>query len=234
MRLFCFPFAGGTASSFFDWRKRCNGLDVCPIEYPGRGSRWKANACVRLEALAETIAADLRCDLDQPFAVLGHSFGATVAFEFTRLLHRLASPLPVRLFVSAARAPHLPHQETIHKLPEREFLARLVSYDGIPPEVLDDNELLSLLLPTVRHDFRLFEEYRYSTGDPLPVPISVLGGLQDLKVPIPDLLAWSQHTTKSFRSRLFPGKHFFLYRQQCPAIDSIQDELKASTFSAFQ
>jgi medium-chain acyl-[acyl-carrier-protein] hydrolase len=233
MRLFCFPFAGGTASSFFDWRKRCNSLEVCPIEYPGRGSRWKENAYATLEMLVEGIATDLGSELHQPYALLGHSFGAIVAFEVTRLLHRWDSPLPVRLCISAVRAPHLPHREMIHSLPEQEFLSRLISYGGVPPEVLGNQELLALLMPIVRDDFRLYEQYKYKAGDPLPVPISVFGGQHDLKVPAADLLAWRQHTTKSFRCRFYSGTHFFLYDPHLPVIKDVQNDIHTSAVPAF-
>lgn len=233
MRLFCFPFAGGAASSFFDWRKRCNSLDICPIEYPGRGSRWKASASATLQALAETIAADLGSELDQPYAFLGHSFGAIVAFEVTRLLSRSGFPLPVRLCISAARALHLPHRQMIHQLPESEFLSQLVSYGGMAPWVLENKELLSLVMPIIRDDIRLYEQHRYWAGPPLPIPISVFGGLSDLVVPIPDLLAWRRHTIKSFRSRFYMGTHFFLFDPDLPVIKDIQDDILASTMPTF-
>jgi medium-chain acyl-[acyl-carrier-protein] hydrolase len=229
VRVFCFPFAGGTASSFFDWRKRSNGLEIDPIEYPGRGGRWKEKACATLEGLVQAIADDLRSRLGEPYAFLGHSFGALVAFELARLLNRLNTSMPVRLLVSGARAPHLPLRENIHELPEPEFLARLTSFDGIPQEAMDNTELMSLLLPIVRHDFRLYEEYRYIQEARLPVAISSFGGLQDPKVPAGDLLAWSQHTSKSFRSRFYPGKHFFLFEQQDHLLRDIHADLEAST-----
>jgi len=233
LQLFCFPFAGGTASSFFNWRKRCDhGLDICPIEYPGRGSRWNANACATLEMLAETIATDLRPALHQPYALLGHSFGAIVAFEVARLLLRLGSPPPVRLFLSAVRAPHLALRGMLHGLSERAFLTRLMRYGGMPQEVLENEELLSLFMPIVRDDFRLYEQYSYRTGAPLPVPISVFGGWQDPEVPATDLLAWRQHTIKSFRCRFYMGTHFFLYDPHLPVLKDVQDDINAAVMPA--
>jgi medium-chain acyl-[acyl-carrier-protein] hydrolase len=235
LRLFCFSFAGGTAAHFFTWLKRFDqNIEVCPVEYPGRGSRWKDGACATLDELVETIVGTLSCHLHQPYALFGHSFGAIVAFEFARLMNSSGSPLPARLFVSAARAPHLPGDEELHKLPETEFLTRLMGYGGVPQEALGNKDLLTTLLPVVRHDFRLFEEYRFRNGDPLPLPISVFGGLQDSKVPVPDLLAWSRHTSKSFRSRFFQGKHFFLFDEQCCVINDIQNDIKASALTSLQ
>jgi medium-chain acyl-[acyl-carrier-protein] hydrolase len=232
LRLFCFPFAGGTASSYSAWRKQSdNGFEVCPIEYPGRGSRFKESGCETLAKLVETIGADLRSQLQQPYALLGHSFGGIVAFELARLLNSSNSPMPVRLFISAIRAPHLRQPEKIHDLQEQEFLSKLMSYDGVPQEVLKNSELLSLVVPIIRHDFRLYERYVYRNDDPLPVPISVFGGLQDTKVPAADLMAWSRHTRKSFRCRFFSGGHFFLYDPRFPVMREIQNDINASITS---
>jgi medium-chain acyl-[acyl-carrier-protein] hydrolase len=227
MRLFCFPFGGGTAASFFGWRdKLSDGIEVHPIEYPGRGSRWRETARVPLDSLVEALTDELRPHLDRPFALLGHSFGAIVAFEVAHRLHQAEGLLPVRLFVSGARAPHLPLGEPpIHDLPDREFLERLLTYGGIPEEVLQNPDLLALVLPIIRHDFRLFEQYLCPVDRSLPVPVTAFGGLQDPKVSASDLLAWSRCTTKSFRVRFFAGAHFFLSEQQARMLKEVSSDL---------
>ncbi len=230
MRLFCFPFAGGSAAAFFGWKDELSpALEVIPIEYPGRGSRWHEAPPTTVDTLIEAITDELRPRLDRPYALLGHSFGALVAFEVAKRFHQTGAIAPVRLFVSAARAPHiLPREPAIHALADSEFLAELVGYGGVPEEILNNPELLSLMLPIVRHDFRLFEQYQYPGDRPLPVPISAFGGLQDKKVLAPDVLAWSRHTTKSFRVQFFAGDHFFLNDQQTGLPQAIRADLVSS------
>jgi medium-chain acyl-[acyl-carrier-protein] hydrolase len=229
VRLFCFPFAGGSASSFFEWRKRCSTWDVRPVEYPGRGTRWNESRPATVEALANDITAEIGPHLTGSYALLGHSLGGIVAFEVTRLLMRRGGVLPARLCLSAIRAPQLPPREKIHCLPEKEFLSELMRYGGMPTEVLEDEELLPLVLPIVRDDFALYEEYSFRVDDPLPVPISVFGGLSDQAVPIGDLLAWGQHTTKSFQCHFYGGGHFFLFDAELPVIDDLQRDIEEST-----
>jgi medium-chain acyl-[acyl-carrier-protein] hydrolase len=222
------PFAGGTAASFASWRNCFPHVDVLPLEYPGRGSRWNEPSAHSVGALAESLAADLRATAEEPYALLGHSFGSLVAFEIARVMQRSGDPLPVRLCVSGARAPDLTLRETIHALPEDEFLRRLMNYGGVLDEALQNEDLLELLLPVVRDDFRLFEEHRHRPGEPLPVAISVYGGLQDHAVPMSDILAWREHTTKSFRCRFYPGGHFFLYDAELTIVHDIEDDIFAS------
>jgi medium-chain acyl-[acyl-carrier-protein] hydrolase len=211
VRLLCFPFAGGGASAFAPW---CGGkpwADIRAIQYPGRETRWSDPPFATIASMVEAIAVDLRPLWDRPFAFWGHSFGALVAFELTRELRRRGWSLPSQLFVSGARAPDLPPKKSIHHLPDDEFVRELASFNGMQSEIMENADLLSVLLPVIRADFRLFEEYEMEPGQPLPVPISAFGGLEDEHVPIGDLLAWASHTSSTFRPRFVAGDHFFLF-----------------------
>jgi medium-chain acyl-[acyl-carrier-protein] hydrolase len=226
LSLYCLTFAGGSVAPFHEWRRtQRKGLVIRPVEYPGHGARWNEAACETFQALVERIAGELRDELQPPYAFLGHSFGAIVAYELAHLIGETGSPLPARLFLSGARAPHLPG-EVIHHLSQSAFLERLVEYEGMPSELLDDRDALSLLLPRVQHDFRLLEEYECRQRHPLAVPISVFGGLRDSQVRPSDLLAWTSYTSKSFRSRFFPGGHFFLFDPQFPILSNVYDDLR--------
>lgn len=228
--LLCFPFAGGGASAFAGWPSRFpDPVEVCAIQYPGRESRWGEPGPGSLEGLVSALAEDLTpLWTAGDFAFLGHSYGALVAFELAHALAARGFPPPRRLFLSGARAPHLPARECLHELPDGEFLERLRGYGGIPDEVLRDRDLMGLVLPILRDDFRLLERHRYQGKESLLVPISALGGLSDASVPIADLLAWSVHTAKAFRSRFFEGDHFFPFKAPETVAGSIVEDLAAS------
>ena len=233
IHLFCFPFAGGGASVFAKWSATFpKHITVCPIQYPGRENRWGESGFTSLESLVATMANDLAPFWLGRFAFLGHSFGAIIAFELARTLSRKGYPAPQRLFLSGARAPHLPPKAPIHELPDQGFLNKLCEYNGIPDEVLENTDLMRVLLPIIREDFRLIEQHRYQSAPPISVPISVFGGLKDKNVPIADLLAWSSHTSKAFRSRFFEGDHFFLFNDQPKIVSNIVEDLEASAGSS--
>jgi medium-chain acyl-[acyl-carrier-protein] hydrolase len=165
----------------------------------------------QLSPLVEALAQALAPLLDKPFAFFGHSLGALISFELARQFRRQYGVHPVRLFVSAGRAPHIPHRgPPIHTLAEKEFLAELRRLNGTPSEILDHEELMEIMLPLLRADFALYENYVYSTEPPLNCPISAFGGIQDHRVNESDLEAWRAQTTASFSLRMFPGDHFFL------------------------
>src|ERR1700694_2711560 len=139
-RLFCFPYAGAGASIFRAWPDGLpTDVEVCPVQFPGRGTRLMERPFTRLSPLVEALAQALVPLLDKPFAFFGHSLGALVGFELARQLRRQTGVQPVRLFVSADRAPQIPPRDRpIHALPKGEFLVELRRLNGIPRKVLED------------------------------------------------------------------------------------------------
>lgn len=134
LRLFCFPYAGGGALIFRTW---ADGLpaevEVCPVQLPGRGTRLMEPLFTQLLPLIQALSQALLPLLDKPFAFFGHSLGALVSFELARQLRRQYGVQPVRLFVSAGRAPQLPHRGLpVHALPEVDFFGGIASSERHP------------------------------------------------------------------------------------------------------
>lgn len=224
VRLFCFPYAGGGASLFYPWTRGLSpAVAVCPVHLPGREDRLKEAPFTRMTDLVEELARQLRPWTEAPFALFGHSLGGLVCFELARRLGRA----PVRLFVSAARAPQVPERPApVHHLGDADFVAALrLRYQGLPAAVLEDAELLSLFLPALRADFTLFDTYAYEAGGPLDCPVSAFGGARDPEVRESDLLAWREQTRGPFELRRFAGGHFFLKEEQDRALRAIADDL---------
>ncbi len=212
LRLFCFPYAGGSSRIFRRWLEKFgNNVELCLIELPGRGSRIKLAPLNRLEPIVEALAQQIQPYLDKPFAFFGHSMGGLTSFELTRSLYKKYGISPVHLFISAYRPPQIPDSKPqIHTLPESDFIAQLRHYNGTPNEVLENQELMELFLPILRADFAVLETYAYHHAPPLECPISVFGGLQDNKVSIEELEAWREQTNNNFSLKMLPGDHFFI------------------------
>jgi medium-chain acyl-[acyl-carrier-protein] hydrolase len=229
LRLFCFPYAGGSAQAFRAWPEklmRGGNVEVCPLHLPGRGARMSETAHTRLPSLVEAIAAGIRPFLDQPYAFFGHSMGALTCFELARALRRDGVPPPAQLFLSGCSAAHLVHFErSTYALPEPDFIEELRRLSGTPPEVLAHPELLSLVIPLLRADFAVCQTYDYSEGAPLDTPITAFGGLQDDEVPRARLAAWGAQTTSTFRLHLLPGDHFFIHTAESLLLNTLAREL---------
>jgi surfactin synthase thioesterase subunit len=211
-RLFCLPYAGGGASIFRGWAGALgDAIGVCPVQLPGREARYREPAFTRLGPLVEALAGSFGPYLDRPFALFGHSLGALIAFELARRLRREGGPEPAHLIVSGCRAPRVRHTgRPVHSLSDAAFREELRRLGGTPAELLDNDELMDLVLPTLRADFAVCETYAYAAGRPLDCPISALGGSRDDTVDRGDLEGWRAETTGRFRVRILPGNHFFV------------------------
>jgi medium-chain acyl-[acyl-carrier-protein] hydrolase len=228
LRLFCFPYAGGAASTFSSWSKSLTSdVDICPIELPGHGYRLAEPPFNRLKPLIKELAQTLLPYLDRPFAFFGHSMGGLVSFELAHLLGRDYNLSPIHLFVSGRRAPQVQVSEPpIHHLPEPEFLSELHSLNGTPEAVLKNAELMELFLPILRADFAAIETYVYTPKPRLNCPITVLGGLQDFEVSCENLEAWREQTNANFSIQMFQGDHFFIHSERLSLLKFLNQELQ--------
>jgi medium-chain acyl-[acyl-carrier-protein] hydrolase len=228
LRLFCFPYAGGSALIYRSWSQKLPpGVEVCPVQLPGRGNRLKEPPFRSLAALVPALAGALRPYLDRPFAFFGHSMGALISLELARELRRDARPAPEQLFVSGRSAPQLGKRGvTLYDLPEPELIEELRRLNGTPHEVLEHPELMELMLPLLRADFAVCDTYRYADEPPLDCPVAAFGGLGDANVPRADLEAWAAQTAGDFSLRMLPGDHFFLHENESTLLLVLTHELQ--------
>lgn len=212
LRLFCFPHAGGTSESYRSWQRWFpEQIDLCLVHLPGRSKRLREPAFTQTAPLVKAIADRIVPELDVPYALYGHSMGATISFELARELFRRHITPPQHLFVSGRRAPQCPRTEPItFNLPHDEFIAELRRLNGTPKEVLENPELLELFMDLLRADFELVDTYEYHPAEPLSCPITVYGGLHDKEVSAETCNAWKEQTSASFDVRMVSGDHFFI------------------------
>jgi len=226
LRLFCLPYAGGSALLFRSWARHiAPHVEVCAVQLPGHGDRVREPLCTRIDELVPALDEALRPFLDKPFAVFGYSLGAVTDFELARRL-RKSGIKPMHLFVAGRRAPQLPAPRAPrHELSDEQFIAELKRLNGTPPEVFEHEELTQLMLPMLRADFTLDETYDYQEGPPLECPLSAYGGLEDPDVSSEQLDEWRSQTSAAFELIMFPGDHFFLNTSPAGLFEAINRRL---------
>jgi medium-chain acyl-[acyl-carrier-protein] hydrolase len=217
IRLFCFPYAGGSASIFSSWQQVLpNFIQVLPLHLPGRGNRLAETPWRRIDQLADAITEDLLPVFkEKPFVFFGYSMGASLGFEVARRLSRRHEIEPLALLIAARRAPQIPNANPpTHHLPDGEFVQELKRLKGTPAAVIESAELMELMMPVLRADFEAIETYEYSPSTPLKCPFFVMGGTEDTDIPQEFLEAWRMHTLSTCPVIMFPGDHFFLQSQK--------------------
>ncbi|QIS22135.1 thioesterase II family protein [Nocardia terpenica] len=225
LRLVCFPHAGGSASSYHALAKAMDHkCDVLAVQYPGRQDRRSESCVESISELADRVVARVVPLLDKPMALFGHSMGALVAFEVARRLE-CRGVLPRVLFVSGRRSPSSLRAESVHLLEDAAFMRKVKSLGGFDDRILNDDEMLGLVLPVIRNDYRVVETYRFDQGPPLATPIHACMGLSDPEVTVGEAEDWRSCTTGKFELELFSGGHFYLMDQLDELIDSISSVL---------
>lgn len=205
--LLCLPWAGGGTLGYLRWRSELRELAVpVAVRLPGRESRLQEAPFEAMTALIESIApAVAKLLRSRPAAFFGHSMGSGTAFELCRWLLEHNEPLPRALVVSAGRAPRFRQTPINRADPSDEELLRILRSFGTLPE-----QGLSLLIPSLRADMRLYRNYIAVNPPVLPIPIIAYGGTEDPNVRAEHLEAWCEQTSVSFIRREFPGGHFYL------------------------
>lgn len=213
LALACLPFAGGGAGFYRAWTDDLPGgcPDIVPIQLPGREELFidppYTDALAAARELAPTVAAAV-ADYDA-YAVFGHSLGAVLAFEVARELSR-AGRSPAKLFVSGSPGPRSGREDRATGLRDQDFLARVEQFAGYRHEALDDPEFRELLLPLLRADVEMHENYKPATDDPIAVPIVSLRGAEDALVAADQAREWRQETVAEFAYVEVPGRHMYL------------------------
>jgi len=228
LTLVCIPYAGGHAGAFRHWNATLgtaiNCLSVC---FPGRGPRLREAFCDSLSNIVDDVEREVRRACRGPLALFGHSMGAMVALELARRWRDGESP-PVHLILSGVAYPEpgkVPRR--ISDLPDDEFIEELRRINGTRNEILCEPELMEMMVPVLRSDLRLCEEYEFPEFPCLDCPVTVFGGARDPEVDPDKLRLWKTASTSTYFKRvIFPGDHFFVHSEADLVIEAILSDLR--------
>jgi surfactin synthase thioesterase subunit len=212
-RLYCFPHAGGAASAYVSLSRALSpSVEVLSVQYPGRQDRRLEPGVEDIGVLADLLAEQVgRESGERPYAFFGHSMGAIVAYETARRLGRTrAVSGPIHLFVSGRSAPSTGVRRSDRLLGDAQLRAEIRRLGGTGSRVLDDPELMEMVMPALRADYRALAGYRWEPGRPLDCPLTVLVGDADPVVTIEEAAAWADLSTAPTAVRVFTGGHFYL------------------------
>ncbi|POX59636.1 thioesterase [Streptomyces sp. Ru62] len=225
-RLLCLPHAGGSASFYFPVSKALSpAVDVLAAQYPGRQDRLAETPAESVQELAQGVFRALDEDDGTPLALFGHSMGALVGFELARLLESAGRP-PAVVFLSGRRGPSVHRTETVHEGGDARLIEEVVKLDGTDAALFQDKELLEMILPALRADYRAVETYRRAPGPRLSCRFVVLTGDADPRVTPEEARRWDEETDGPFEMHVYPGGHFYLTARQQDVAARIEATLR--------
>lgn len=206
----CFPHAGGSASYFFPFSAQMPGdVEVLAVQYPGRHDRHREAPFESIEDFVEPITAALSPYREHELAFFGHSLGALVGFEVARRLEERGHTLAT-FFASGRRAPSTWRDERPETLTDNEFIAEIEKLNGTSSQVFADQDLVRMVLPTLRSDYTAAATYRAGPDQALNSPVVAVIGDDDPKCTRTEAEAWSRHVRSAFELTVFSGGHFYL------------------------
>ena len=211
VRLVCFPYAGGNASSYIPWKDLLpDSIELTVVQLPGRSIRLAEKPYREMDEMIRALFSALQGLDKKELIFYGHSMGARVAYELCLFLRRYHLKLPVHFIASGSGSPlQEKTKDPIHALPDDEFIDRLQAINGSPEEILNNKEIMQLSMDAIRADFKIIENYQRTPQWPLKSSISVLAGKKD-EIEIENLEAWFKLFDKSTGIHWIDGDHFFI------------------------
>jgi acyl transferase domain-containing protein/surfactin synthase thioesterase subunit/acyl carrier protein len=256
LRLFCFPFLGGSSQEFKDWSTFLpEDVDVYGVDYLLTVS--DRESIYDWTTLIELVYQELKPIINQdnvPYAFYGHSLGGSVAFETTRYIGHKYNTYPAHLFVGAMSLPgtvNLSAQMYKELLQDGSLsdatAQKVIDFDLLPGYLLkidnqDNAEKLESIrrlvsLPKLIAEFKL-NAFHDHTDDEfgsivVPVPLTIFSGTQD-KMLLNSMDKWNDVTSSSCRLTSIEGPHLFICEESglkavTQEITQVLDNLSIST-----
>ncbi|WP_449603624.1 thioesterase II family protein [Paenibacillus sp. Marseille-Q9583] len=231
IKLFCFPYAGGSAGSIYSkWSESLSQhIQVVPVELSGRGNRINDLLYDNLKDIVNDVFRLIEKDIVEgtPYAIFGHSMGSIIAYEIYHKIKACDYKQPVHMFLSAKLPPHIdPEESTLHMLPDESFLDEIIKIGGTSKEILLYPELLEIFLPILRADFKAIETYKYvERGQRIECSSTILVG-KDESQPDDGMQEWRRHTKSEISIIEISGGHFFINEQVTEVLKIVDKAMK--------
>ncbi len=232
IKLFCLPYAGGSADIYARWRNYLNSsIELCPIELPGRSKRAKDPYYKSMREAVEDIASFVKNETrNSDYAIFGHSMGSIITYELICKLYQMGLKLPIHVFFSGRYPPCIEKRDkNMHLLSDDELIHEAVSMGGIPEKLLKYTKLVENAANTLRADYTILETYGHNPHiQKFDIDISVLSGTNDELATVEDMKYWELYTNKSCTFYTFEKGHFYLHNNAETIVKIINNTLLAT------
>jgi surfactin synthase thioesterase subunit len=233
LKLFCFPYAGGSAVIYNNWRKYLSpSIELMPIELAGRGKRYNDLLYNSINEAVEDVFNTIKVDItNHSYAFYGHSMGALLAYELARKIKLMKMPEPKHVFFSGRGAPHVKNEKDkkYHLMDNEEFKEEVIKLGGTPPEFFEHKELIDFMLPMLKNDFRLADvTFCDREIEAFDFDISVFLGKDEDEINSEQIDGWKNHTNGLCSIYHFNGGHFFILDEIRHIVELINKTLLCS------
>ena len=214
IKLFCLGYAGASASFYNVWKKHlADFIDLRPVDLPGRGSRINEPFVTTMKQAVDDVYNTISGDLYEPYSIFGYSLGSWLTSELCSKIKLNGLKEPDHIFFAAKEPPHFKTKvDDYHKLPKEQFVNEIINNGGTPKELLEDEDFIDYLLPTMRADYEILDNFIHKKNNSkFNSNITVLTGISDNIIDNENIDEWKNYTQGSYELVNYKDGHFFIH-----------------------
>lgn len=229
-RLFFVPYAGASSVTFKHWVKKMKPESELEIfEMSGHGSRLFEDCYSSMEEAVNDFYSFLEKKLSgtaDKYYLAGHCLGAVIIYETCILINKNKKiNLPERIFISGHGSLEYIHDEDhVKDMSDKDMVDYFVKQGGMSGEYLND-ELLELIVPPMKADAAIYENYRFNKNRDIPLlDMTVFYGNKDILTPDNELEAWRKFSN-DIDYVAFDDEHYFINSQEEKFLDEMKKRI---------
>lgn len=203
MKIFCFPWSGGSSSFFFRYTKVLEeGLEIIPIDP------------VFDEDISFKQVIDQVADLifqqseNERIILFGHSMGAVLAFEAAKKMEEKLGTGKIGLVISGMLPPSRERFEKLDSSLNREKAKRYSLELGMAELEMLPDTFLDMVIHKMNNDNLLLKRYESCREESFHGPAAVIYSEQEQKLGEPE--EWAEHFSENVEYCRVKGEHFYL------------------------
>lgn len=211
-QLFCFTYAGGTASFFDTIEAELDCAELVKFEYAGHGTRHKEPLYSDFNELADDLFNRFKLSYKgADYSLFGYSMGTISLVEVLKRIISSGINLPKYIFLAA----HEPHTKTellgysSEELDEW-VIDRTIRFGAIPERLINNKAFWRMYLPIYRSDYSIIGKYDFENLNlKTVVPVTVFYSETD--TPKREISLWKYFFIGECEFHEFSGNHFFYF-----------------------
>ena len=225
MRKFYFvPYAGGSGATFNSYKKQfAPNIDLVVMEFAGHGKRIMEDFFENMQQLCDDIYEKIKNDGErgEEYYIGGHCMGAAAAMAVAQKIAQEKEFNLPKAIIASGHGSFFGEKDALSQKSDREIVDFLVSEGGLFGESLNE-EILELMIPIIRADSKIYEDFVFETSEKLPVDIAVLYSKNDKKTPASGLKEWLDYSSGQVVFAPFESNHYFVLHEKDKYINTVK------------
>jgi surfactin synthase thioesterase subunit len=221
------PYAGSLGFAYGCIKEKLKDeYNIIVIDYLGRGNRSDMPSAASLEELVTDVYSQIEMVIQSQidYILFGHSMGAYIVYEvYQRILSNYIVQ-PKMLIFSGVKTFN--SFEPMVYLNDEEFYEKYILLGGINEEILENEDMKTLVFENLRTDIELIKEFSmFDLNRKLFIPTIIMNGEDDEKS---SYESWCRICRAECLYYVFPGGHFFIYTFLDGVINTIKNIFKCT------